>query len=160
MKNLLLLASAALLASCGGDKPADAQKTADAITGTDKVAAADNPQCRMFTQADIAAFAGEPVEAGKTGAGGMGCYWLASDSSGVVTVTVAPVENHVETDAAPGYRPLPDVGTKGFVAGAGANWTAGTIANDKALIAGIDAAGGTEARTIDLLKAIMAKAKG
>lgn len=149
---------AVLLAGCGADSAPDAKKTADTISGADKVAASDNPQCKMFNADEIAGFAGEAFKPGQTGAAGMGCNWLAGDGSGVVIVTVAPAEYHVETSEAPGYRALPDVGSKGFVAGAGTSWTAATIAGDKTIIAGIDAAGGTEARTIDLLKAAMAKA--
>lgn len=161
MKPLVSLGLVAgLLAGCEAEGTPDANKTAGAISGADKVAASDNPQCKMFSADEIAGFAGEGVKPGQTGAAGMGCNWLASDGSGVVIVTVAPAEYHVETSEAPGYRALPDIGGKGFVAGAGNSWTAATIAGDKTIIAGIDASGGSEARTIDLLKAAMAKVAG
>lgn len=157
---LVMACTAALLAACGsGNAPAEAEKTAAAISGDDKTAATDNPQCRMFSQSEIADFAGEAVGPGRNGASGLGCYWLATDNSGVVTVTVAPAEYHVETSEAPGYRPLPGIGAKGFVAGAGTSWTAGAIVGDKALIAGIDAAASTEAKTIKLLETMISKAR-
>ena len=161
MKRILpLLCTAALLTGCGAaDTPGDARKTAAVISGDDKIAAADNPQCQLFTPAEIAAFAGEPVKPGANGAGGLSCNWKAADGVGIVIVTVSPAEYHVETSGAPGYRALPGVGKNGFVAGTGTSFTAATLDGDKAIFTNIDTSGATEAKAIALLQQIMARTK-
>ena len=151
------------LSGCGSDTPGvpgDAQKLADTLSGDAKGAASDNPQCQLFTTAEIGGLAGEPVKAGGNAGGGLGCQWLATDGEGSVMVTVAPAQYHVETTGAPGYRPLPDAGSKGFVAGEAGGWTAGAIAADKALVISIDGSTATEANTIALLKQVITKVEG
>lgn len=160
MRPVLALGVAALLAGCGGGTTSDAEKLAAKLSGEDKGAAATNPQCAMYSQAEIAAFAGEAVGAGKNAGSGFGCQWLASDGIGSTIVTVAPASNHVVTDGAEGFRDLPDVGSKGFVAGKPGGWAAGAITGDKMVAVSIDSNTASEANTVALLKQTLAKVQG
>lgn len=120
------------LAACGGGNvPKDAQKTADALTGDAKGSAADNPNCKLFTPADLEAFIGESVNAGANAAGGMGCQWTASDGEGDVMVVAVP-SNYAEVPSlAEGFREVPDLGEKGFVVPELGGWAAGAIRGKK-----------------------------
>ena len=56
---------AGLLAACGGSgAKGEAQKTAAALTGEDKVEAANNPQCQLFTPAELKKYVGATLSAG------------------------------------------------------------------------------------------------
>jgi hypothetical protein len=116
------------LAACGGGNvPQDAQKTADALTGDAKGAAADNPNCKLFTPAELQTYIGEPVNAGANAGGGTGCQWTASDGEGDVMVVAVP-SNYAEVPKlADGFRDVPELGEKGFVAPELGGWVAGAV---------------------------------
>ena len=147
------------LAGCnnGAAVPDNATQVADTLSGDAKGVASANSRCAMFSQQEIAALAGEPVEAGANAAGGLGCQWKAADGSGLAIVTVAPAEYHNPTSAAPGFRPLADVGEDGFVAKEGAGWTAGARGSGKAVVVSIEGERTTEANVIALLKQSVGK---
>ena len=88
----------AVLSACGGAKtepPApEAPKTATVPAADASGAQADNPQCKLFTAADIAKYIGEPVSPGQNAALGTGCQWLAADGTGDVIVAVVPSSYH------------------------------------------------------------------
>jgi hypothetical protein len=68
-----VLVGSVLFNACGGGAAqTDAQRVASALTGDDKQAAANNPQCKLFTRAEVAQYVGEPVSAGRNATGGMG----------------------------------------------------------------------------------------
>ena len=158
---LLIVAAALALAACGNSKPpGEATKIAATLSGDAKGNAAANPRCAMFSNDEIAALAGEPVKDGGNAAGGLGCQWLNAGGSGSTIFTVAPASNHVETSEAPGYRPLPGVGSKGFVAGKPGAWSAAAIDGDNMVSVSIDGSRATETNTVALLKAAIAKGKG
>lgn len=152
------LATSLLLGACGGGASSaqtDAQKVAAALTGDDKQAAADNPQCRLFTAAELATYIGEPVSAGRNAMGG--CQWLTTrtrsdGSQGDVMVIVVPARYHERPKLANGFRDVPDVGEKGFVAQDMGGWIAGAIVGKDAVRVVLDGQTASEANAIALLK--------
>jgi hypothetical protein len=165
MKPILafVLLGALLFGACGSGASSaqtDAQKVAAALTGDDKQAAADNPQCRLFTSAEVAKYIGEPVSAGRNAMGG--CQWVTtktrSDGSrGDVMVIVVPARYHERPKLAKGFKEVPDVGEKGFVAQDMGGWVAGAIAGKDAVKVSLDGASAGEASAIALLKETIAR---
>ena len=148
------VAAACLFAACGksaGGAPADAKATAAALTGDAKGAAADNPVCRLFTQAEVAAYIGEPVNAWENAAMGTGCQWTAKDESGSVMVQIVDAQNHNPISGAPAFRELPDVGERGYVAN-DVGWTAGAVQGPSAIVVSTDGKSSSDATAIALLK--------
>lgn len=143
---------AAALSGCGGAAgQTDAQKTAAALSGADKLAAEKNPQCKLFTPAEIAKFVGEAVSPGRDAAMGSGCQWLALNGSGNVLVQVVPARYHEPPSAADGFKRVPDVGGKGFVVPEMGGWGAGAIAGEQAVRVSLAGAAASEANAIALL---------
>ena len=147
------------LSACGGartEAPAtEAPKTATVPAADPSGAQPDNPQCKLFTAADIAKYIGEPVSPGQNDALGNGCQWLAADGSGDVIVAVVPSSYHEPPSAAPGYRVLPDVGVKGFVAPQLDGWVAGAVVGEDAIRVSAAGATASEATTVSLLQDTM-----
>jgi hypothetical protein len=148
-----------LVSGCGGTPAsrADAQNVAKVLSGDDKLAAADNRQCRLFTRAEIAKYVGEPVSAGRNAAGGLGCQWLTaathSDGGhGDVIVTIVPAQYHERPTLAQGFKEVPEVGTKGFVAPDMGGWVAGAIVGNEAIKVSVAGATAGETSAIALLK--------
>lgn len=76
-----ILAASGLLNACGGPQAGDrseARKAVATLTGDDKVVAAGNPQCKMFSP---------------------GCQWVATDGRGDVFVTIVPSNYHEQAIA-------------------------------------------------------------
>lgn len=134
--------------------PSEAQKTADALTGDAKGDASTNAQCKKFTQAEIAAFAGTPVNAGENAAMGTGCQWTARNDHGFVMVQVVDAKDHNPTSGAPGYKELPDVGRDGFIVPDKEGGSAAAIAGDKSVNIMIST-GATEANVVAFLREAM-----
>ena len=148
-----------LPSACGVSKTdppaADTPKTATVPAADASGAQVDNPQCKLFTAADIAKYIGEPVSPGQNAALGTGCQWLAADGTGDVIVAVVPSSYHEPPSAAPGYRALPDVGVKGFVSPQLDGWVAGAIVGEDAIRVSAAGATASEATTISLLQDTM-----
>ncbi len=130
----------------------EAKKVADALTGDDRKSAADNPQCKLYTVAEVGKYIGEPVTAGKNAALGTGCQWLAKDGSGDVIVAVVPARYHEQPKLAKGYRALGDVGAKGFVSPELDGCAAGAIQGGESIRVSVAGSGASEKTAIDLLK--------
>ena len=141
-------------AACGGGSSsaqADAQKAAAALTGNDTQTAADNPQCKLFTRTEIAKYVGEPVSAPGNSVGG--CQWLATgNGGGDVTVAIVPAEYYEPPTRAKGFKGVPDVGTKGFVAPWLNGWVAGAIVGKDTVRVSLSGPGANETTAIALLK--------
>ena len=84
--------------------PPDAVRTADALTGDSKGSAAANPQCKLFTTAEIKGYGGAPVGAGTNVAMGSGCQWPGAqgDGNGTVMLQIVPARDHEPPSGAPG----------------------------------------------------------
>lgn len=151
---LVLFASLFAMACGGGQSgvPDEARKAADKLTGDDKGAAADNPQCKLFTPAEAGKFNGERVEAGRNAGMGTGCQWVAADGDGDVMVVVVPAEYHEAPTMAEGYKAISDVGTRGFVAPELGGWAAGAITGEQAVRVSVAGSGASEAMALALLR--------
>jgi hypothetical protein len=145
------LVLAALLTGCGGGQT-DAQKVAATLSGEDKIAADKNPQCKLFTPAELAKYVGTPLSAGRDAAMGSGCQWLAVSGTGSAMIQVVPADYHEPHSGAPGFRNVPDVGTRGFVEQELGGWNAGAIAGGHSVVVSVAGAKTTDATAIELLK--------
>lgn len=156
----LLLVFVFSLVACNKSDPSnvrEAQKTAAVLSGDDKGEAASNPQCKMFTVAEIANYGGGPVNPGRNAAMGTGCQWtgVKDDGTGTVMLQIVSADYHSPPSGAPGFRKLPDVGKQGFVAPETGGWQAGAIQGERSINV---SAGGSEAKTIDFLREAMKRA--
>ena len=143
---------AAALTACGGGASAQsAAKTAAALTGEDKIEADKNPQCHLFTPAELAKYAGEPLGPGHVAAMGTGCQFLGRSQSGSVLIQVVPARYHEPHKGAEGFRPLPEVGTRGFVETSMGGWDAGAISGPQAVVVSVSGPAASEANAIALL---------
>jgi hypothetical protein len=163
---MCVVAAGLLLVACGkpaasdSNAPADAKALASALTGEDKTSAAANPQCKLFTQAEITKDLGAPVGAGKTAATGTGCQWDAGGEGGFVMVQVVPERYHEPTTGAAGYRRLADVGQEGFVAPYLGGWKAAAIQGPESVNVVVVGGGASEAAAVALLKETMKRKAG
>jgi hypothetical protein len=145
---------AAALTACGGSGAAaqsDAKKTAAALTGEDKVAADKNPQCRLFTPAELAKFCGVPLAPGHDAAMGTGCQWVAQSGDGSAMIQVVPARYHEPHKGAEGFKKRPDLGTQGFVEMSMGGWNAGAITGAQAIVVSVSGPAATEATAAALL---------
>ena len=142
---------AAALTACGGAAQTDAKKTAAALTGEDKVAADKNPQCQIFTPAELAKYVGEPLSPGHDAAMGTGCQWLGRSQNGSAMIQVVPARYHEPHKGAEGFKKLPEVGTQGFVEMSMGGWNAGAITGPQAIVVSVQGPAASEANAIALL---------
>ena len=144
------------LSACSGAQPAApvraAQQGAPALTAEASTILADNPQCKLFTLDEIAKYIGEPVSPGQNAALGTGCQWFAADGTGDLIVAVVPSSYHEAPTLAPGYTPLADVGSQGYVAPQADGWVAGAIVGQDAIRVSAAGTTTTEATAVSLLK--------
>jgi hypothetical protein len=155
MRRFVPIVFVALLASsCNRTSAAqtDAQKAASALSGDDKLAAANNPQCKMFKPAEVAKYIGQAVSDGRLASMGLGCQWLGTQGSGRVIVTVVPERYFERPSLAKGFREVPDAGTKGFVAEDLGGWVAGAIVGENGIRVAVAGAAAGEASALALLK--------
>jgi hypothetical protein len=134
--------------------PRRAKKAAATLTGDAKQAAADNPQCKLFTPAEAAQYIGEPVSPGRNAGMGYACQWVASDgsSSGSVMVTVVPARYHQNPKLGKGYRPLAEFGAKAYVVPQLGGWAAGALDGKEAIEVWVTGLNASEASAVALLK--------
>jgi len=156
----LVFVLALALAACGQSSPsnlAKARQTADVLSGDAAGAAADNPQCKMFTPAEIAAYGGGPVGAGANAAMGTGCQWsrAGGPNKGMVLLQVIDAEDHSPPSNAEGFKKLPDVGGEGFVVPQMGGWQAGAIDGAKSINVMTSGSSSSEAKTVAFLREAM-----
>ncbi len=152
---------AAAMTACGGGASAqtDAQKLAATLSGEDKVAADKNPQCQLFTPAELTKIVGMPLGPGRDAAMGTGCQWMARSGSGFAMIQVVPARYHEPHSGAPGFKKLPDIGTRGFVEN-DLGWNAGAIIGAESIVASVKGEGANEATAIALLKETIKRKAG
>jgi hypothetical protein len=151
----------AAMAACSGGASAqtDATKLAATLSGADKIAADKNPQCQLFTPADLSKLVGVPLEPGRDAGMGTACQWMAQSGQGYTMINVVPARFHEPHSGAPGFKTLTDVGTRGFVENDG-GWRAGAIVGANSIVAEISGGGATEASAIALLKETIKRKAG
>jgi hypothetical protein len=146
---------ASVLAACSGADAAaqtDPKKTGAALTGADKAAADKNPECRLFTPAELAKFVGEPLSPGHVAALGTGCQWQGRSEGDSAMIQVVPARYHEPHKGAKGFRTLPDVGTRGFVEMSLGGWNAGAISGAQSVVVSLRGPSASDANAIALLK--------
>ncbi len=140
-----------VMSACGGSgAQSDANKVAAALSGADKIAADKNPQCQLFTPADLGKLVGMPLEPGQVAAMGSGCQWLARSGTGSAMIQVVPASYHEPHSGAPNFRNLPDIGSRGFVEH-DMGWNAGAIVGAESIVVSVDGPTANDATAIALL---------
>jgi hypothetical protein len=129
----------------------NAQKMAATLSGEDKIAADKNPQCQLFTPAELTKVVGMPLGPGRNAAMGTGCQWMALTGDGYVMVQVASARYHEPHTGAPGFKKLPEIGTRGFVEN-DLGWRAGAIVGTQTVVVNVNGTAANEERAIALLK--------
>jgi hypothetical protein len=157
---IVVLSAMVLAASSVGAADVDPKKLMDQLTGDAKGSAAGNPHCKLFTPAEVAKYLGQPVEAGQNAAGGSGCQWSAKkDDSADAMVQVVPARYFVAPSQAKGFRRLPSIGSKGFVAQDWGGFSAGAIVGDAGIVVNVSGKTAKEDAAIALLEKTIKRRK-
>jgi hypothetical protein len=156
-----LLALVAPMTACGGGASAqtNAQKMAATLSGDDKIAADKNPQCQLFTPAELTKVVGMPLGPGRNAAMGTGCQWLALSGDGFAMVQVVPARYHEPHSGAKGFKKLPEIGSRGFVEN-DLGWGAGAIIGAESIVVSVNGTAANEATAIALLKETIKRKAG
>ncbi len=156
--NIAAVALAMLFAVSANGQQANPRKLKEQLTGDAKGPASGNPHCKLFTEAEIAAYVGAPVGPGENAAGGAGCNWHRKNSEAFATVSVVPSSYFPQPDLVKGFKRLPDVGSKGWVA-PDSGWSAGAVVQDVAVVVVISGKTATEASAVALLREAIKRLK-
>jgi hypothetical protein len=143
-----------LRASHGSCRPLgpSVQELSKGLTGDSKGPASDNPQCKLFDAAELSAYVGVPLSAGRNAGAGYACQWVATAGQGSVIVAVVRADDHEPPKLAPGFKSLPSPGTEAFVGAEMGGRAAGAIDGKSALKVSIAGPKATDAMAIALLK--------
>ena len=152
------IALAMLLTASASGQQLDPKKLKDQLTGDVKGSASSNPQCKLFTQAEIASYVGAQVGPGENAAGGAGCNWHDKNYQASAIVSVVPSNYLPEPTLVKGFKRLPNVGSKGWVA-PDSGWSAGAIVQDVAIVVVISGKTATEASAVALLQEAIKRRK-
>ena len=152
-----IIATTLLAVSASAQQP-DPKKLKDQLTGDAKATASANPQCKLFTQAEISALAGAPLGPGENAAGGTGCMWTDKDSVSWALVQVGPARYFYEPKLVKGFKQLPGIGTKAWVAPDG-DWSAGALVQTEAVVVELKGKKATEASAVALLQEVIKRRK-
>lgn len=145
---------ASCVSGCSGAQT-DAKKTAAALTGEDKIAADRNPQCKLFTAAELAKYVGEALSPGHDAAMGTACQWDGRSDGDFVMIQVVPARYHEPHKGAKGFKKLPDVGREGFVEMSMGGWNAGAITGPQAAVVSVHGPAASEATAVSLLREVI-----
>lgn len=156
---------AAVLAACGDSTadsgiPPEARRMADILSGNAAGKAADNPLCKLFSPADLAAYVGEALHPGHNAVMGMGCQWMAKDGTGDVIVQAVAKSYHVEPSLADGYAALPEMGSRGYVAPHLDGWMAAAIVGEESIGASVAGKAASAAAAQALLREAIKRRAG
>jgi len=154
----LAFALAMLLAVSASGQTTDPKKLKDQLTGDAKGQPSANPQCKLFTQAEIAAYVGAQVGPGENAAGGAGCNWHDKTYEAFATVSVVPPNYFPEPTEVKGFKRLPGVGSNGWVA-PDSGWSAGAVLQDAAIVVVVSGKKATEASAVALLQEAIRRRK-
>lgn len=156
--SIIAVALVMLFAVLANGQTPDPKKLKDQLTGDAKGQASANLQCKLFTQAEIADYVGAQVGPGENSAGGAGCYWHDKTYGASATVGVVPPNYFPEPTEVKGFKRLPSVGSKGWVA-PDSGWSAGAIVQDAAVVVGVSGKKATEASAVALLQEAIKRRK-
>lgn len=152
-----IVATTLLAVSANAQQP-DPKMLKDQLTGDAKATASANPQCKLFTQDEISALAGAPLSAGENAAGGTGCMWADEEYESSALVQVVPAEYFFEPSLVKGFRQLPGIGTKAWVA-PDDDWSAGALVQTEAVVVVLKGKKATEASAVALLQEVIKRRK-
>lgn len=152
-----IIAATLLTVSVSAQQP-DPKKLKDQLTGDAKATASANPQCKLFTQAEISALAGAPLGPGENAGGGTGCSWTDKDYESSAMVQVVPARYFPEPRLVKGFRSLPGIGTKAWVA-PDSDWSAGALVQTEAVVVVLRGKKATEASAVALLREVIKRRK-
>lgn len=155
----IMIGAATIAAAQPSGVPADAKRLKDHLTGDSKGKAANNPQCQLFTQAEIVRYLGEAVQPGENAAAGSGCIWSAKDGEGSALVQVVPSQYLVEPKLAQGYKPLPNVGTRGYAVPEMGGWAAGAVVGEDGIVVSVSGKAAGETTAVALLQETIKRRK-
>jgi hypothetical protein len=159
MRTLLILLVLGIgFTSSAGSQQTDPKKLRDHLTGDAKGKAANNPQCQMFTQTEIVRFLGAAVGPGENVAGGNGCGWSDKEYESRASVTVVPPSYFPEPSGVKGFKRLPNIGKRAWVA-PDDGWSAGALFDDAAIVVGLSGKTATEAAVVALLQETIKRRK-
>lgn len=156
--SIVAAALATLLAGSAHGQATDPKKLKDQITGDARGQPTVNPQCRLFTPAEIAAYAGAQVGPGENAASGAGCNWHDKSYGASVTVSVVPPNYFPEPTDVKGFKRLPEVGSKAWVA-PDSGWSAGALTQGAAVVVVVSGKNATEASAVALLQEAIKRRK-
>ena len=148
----------ALVDSAACAQAAEPAKLKDALTGDAKRSAAANPQCQLFSPAEISTYLGVSVGPGKNAAGGAGCQWTDKNDEADAIVTVVAAKYYEEPSLVKGFKRLPGLGKKAWVA-PDAGWRAGVLLDDVAILVSLDGKKASEASTQAFLQEALKRRK-
>ena len=153
MKKLRLVAfSLALLCSASAcSSQTDPNRLKDQITGDNKGSAAGNAQCAMFSQAEVAAYVGMAVGPGQNNSGGAGCHWAYNDDEAWATVSTVTADYFPEPSGVAGFKPLPAIGDRAWVA-PDSGWSAASLDGNVGIVVVIYGKNATEAAAVSMLQ--------
>ncbi len=146
-----LVAVSLLAATAGKAEPTDPGKLKGQLAGDAKDEASANPQCELCTRTEVSGYAGASLGAGENAAGGSGCMWSSEDYESSALVQVVPASYFPEPKLVPGFKRLPDVGPRAWVA-PDSGWSAGTILGEDAIVVAISGKKATEASAVAMLE--------
>lgn len=136
----------------------DPGRLRDVLTGDAKGSASANPQCQLFSQAEIGTYLGAKVAPGKNAAGGAGCQWTDNDYEASAILSVVPARYYEEPSLVKGFKRLSGMGKKAWVA-LDAGWRAGVLLDDVAILVNLDSKKASEATTVAFLQEALKRRK-
>ncbi len=142
---------ALLSAATASVSQTDPNRLRDQLAGDAKSTAAANPQCKLFTQAEVSAYVGMPVGPGQNNSGGAGCRWSYKEYEAWATVSVVTPNYFPEPTEVKGFKRLPAVGRKAWVA-PDSGWSAGALVGDAAIVVVVYGKKATEAAAVSMLQ--------
>ena len=152
MRYLIAAITLATLSGASANAQTTDPKTLkDQITGDAKGQPSANSQCKLFTPAEIATYAGAQVGPGENAASGFGCNWHDKSYAASVTVSVVPPNYFPEPTEVKGFKRLPAIGSKGWVA-PDSGWSAGAVVQNAAVVVVVSGKKATEASAVALLQ--------
>ena len=116
-----------------------------------------NPQCKLFSAAELSKYVKVALGAPENATGG--CIWHSLEGETDVMLTVVEARYHAEPKLAAGYRALPDTGKRGNVRPEMGGWSASAVEGSTSVGVHVAGPGVKEATAVALLKDALKRVK-
>lgn len=116
-----------------------------------------NPQCKLFTSAELSKYVRATLGAPANATGG--CIWHSVEGETDVMLTVVEARYHAEPKLAKGFRGLPDTGVRGNVRPEMGGWSASAVQGAHSVGVHVSGPGTSEATAVTLLKDALKRVK-